>query len=74
MYPLMNNVCNARELKTPTVEVRQITGTATSLLGIYPYKTIMKHNFGSVTFTGRDPRHGGVTSVHILTGWKTELQ
>ena len=32
-----------------TVEVRQITGTATSLIGNYPYKTIMKHDFNSVT-------------------------
>ena len=32
-----------------TVEVRQITGTATSLIGNYPYTTIMKHDFWSVT-------------------------
>ena len=32
-----------------TVEVRQMTGTATSLMGNYPFKSIMKHDIGSVT-------------------------
>ena len=54
---VIHNAMNRRNLKNVThiavientVVVRQITGTATSLIGIYPYKTVIKHDIHSVT-------------------------